>query len=119
MSRRADEHGSATLLVVACAGVLLFVGCALAVVSAVFVAHRTAQAAADLAALAAAETLRTGGDACQVAEEVAVANGAVVASCVTEGLVAAVVTTVTGPHWLGWHGDPRGRARAGPASAAE
>ena len=45
---------------------------ALAVVSAVFVAHRTAQAAADLAALAAAETLRTGGDACQVAEEVAV-----------------------------------------------
>ncbi len=49
-----DEAGAATLMVVACAAVLLLLGCALGVVAAMVRAHRVAQSAADLAALAAA-----------------------------------------------------------------
>ena len=55
MSRRADQRGSATLLVLAMAGVLLLVGSALGVVAAMVRAHRVAQSAADLAALAGAQ----------------------------------------------------------------
>ena len=43
-----DESGSAAPFAVGAIGLLLFVGAALSVVGAVFVAHRTAQSAADL-----------------------------------------------------------------------
>ena len=54
MRPRGDQSGAATLLVMAMAGVLLLLGAALAVVTALVAAHRVAQAAADLAALAGA-----------------------------------------------------------------
>jgi uncharacterized membrane protein len=58
------ERGAATILVIAMAGVLLLVGSALGVVQAMVVAHRRAQAAADLAALAGASASMRGEDPC-------------------------------------------------------
>ena len=52
---RPAERGAATVLTIAFAGLLLLLGAALGVVQAMVVAHRTAQSAADLAALAGAE----------------------------------------------------------------
>ncbi len=76
MTRRRTQEGSATLLVVAMAAVLLLLGSALGVVTAMVAAHRVAQSAADLAALAGARGLATGREGCAAATQVAVANGA-------------------------------------------
>lgn len=113
MSRR-DEHGSVTLVVVACAGVLLVLGAALGVVSALVKAHRDAQSAADLAALAAAQAAARGGDPCGVGSGLASANGAVLVGCSVTGREVLVRVRVAGPHWLGQLDDLEAEARAGP-----
>lgn len=116
-----DQRGAATVLVVAMAGVLLLVGAASGVVAAIVVAHRKAQAAADLAALAGASTLadpvRSARDPCAIAGEVAAANDADLTSCSVEGQDLVVEVTVAGPHWLGQDDDLTARARAGRAAA--
>ena len=116
MSPARDDRGAATLLVLAMAGVLLLVGAALGVVKAMVVDHRRAQAAADLAALAGAEALARGADACDSATVVAAANGADLASCLPSGSEVRVVVTVDGPRWLGQSADLSATARAGPKS---
>ena len=65
------ERGAATILVVAMAGVLMFVMTGLAAAGGLVTAQRRAQAAADLAALAGASHLD---EACAEAGEVAAAN---------------------------------------------
>jgi secretion/DNA translocation related TadE-like protein len=115
--RRRDDRGAATLLVLAMAGVLLLVGAALGVVVAMVRAHRTAQSAADLAALAGAQAVQRGGDACVRAAEIARANGAHLSACSPRGSVVTVQVTVAGPHWLGQRADLSAQARAGPAVA--
>jgi secretion/DNA translocation related TadE-like protein len=112
-----DQRGAATVLAVAMTGVLLLVGAATGVVAAIFVAHRKAQAAADLAALAGATALadRSGEDPCGLAADVAAANHATLTSCAVEGEDVVVEVGVTGPRWLGQDDDLTGRARAGPA----
>jgi secretion/DNA translocation related TadE-like protein len=112
--RRRREQGSATLFAVAVIGVLVLVGAALGVVAAMVHAHRVAQSAADLAALAGAEAQARGRDPCASAAVVARANGARFDSCTVEGLDVRVQVTVTGPHWLGQHHDLSALARAGP-----
>lgn len=112
---RPTERGAATVLVVACLGVLLLVGSALAVVAAMVTAHRAAQAAADLAALAGATAARDGGDACAAAGSVAAANGARLTRCAPAGAEVAVEVEVPGPRWLGQVHDLSAAARAGPA----
>lgn len=114
MSRARDDRGGATLFTISCLGLLLLVGAALSVVAAMVGAHRQAQAAADLAALAAASAVAAGGDPCGDAASVADANGATVTSCAIEGYDAQVEVVVTGPRWLGQTGDFSARARAGP-----
>ena len=111
------SRGAATVLVVALAGMLLLVGAAAAVVGAIVVAHRTAQAAADLSALAGAATLaeHSGRDPCATAAEVAAANGGAVTSCRVEGQDVLVEVTVPGPRWLGQDHDLHAAARAGQA----
>jgi secretion/DNA translocation related TadE-like protein len=80
--------------------------------SAVIARHR-AQAAADLASLAAAARLAAGGDAaCAQASVVAQAMHTVVAQCVVEEL--DVVVTVEAPVALGVWGPAQAAARAGP-----
>lgn len=109
------DRGAATVLVLALTGLLLLVGAALAVVAAVFVAHREAQAAADLAALAGAQSVATGADPCGAADAVATANRAALTACVVDAREVRVRVVVDGPRWLGQHGDLAAEARAGPA----
>jgi secretion/DNA translocation related TadE-like protein len=99
---------------VACIGVLLLLGAALGVVSAMVRAHRDAQAAADLAALAAAQALGRGQDPCTAGEVIAAANRARLAACVVEGRDARVRVEVDGPRWLGQRAHLGAEARAGP-----
>jgi secretion/DNA translocation related TadE-like protein len=114
--RRADpERGAATVLVLALTGVLLLVGSALAVVAALLVDHRAAQAAADLGALAGARSLADGGDGCGVASSVVTANGAAVTSCLVSGREVRLRVVVEGPRWPGQDGDLEAEARAGPS----
>lgn len=113
--RAREERGAATLLVVSVAGLLLWLGAALGVVAAMVAAHRTAQAAADLAAVSGATRLADGGDACGEAAAVATANGARLTSCAVDDRDVRVAVEVTGPRWLGQTGDLTAEARAGPA----
>jgi secretion/DNA translocation related TadE-like protein len=115
MRRRRSERGASTLLVVSVAGLLLWLGAALGVVAAMVADHRTAQAAADLAALSAATRLAGGGDGCAEAAAVATANGASLTACSVDGREVRVAVEVAGPRWLGQTGDLTAEARAGPA----
>lgn len=109
-----DQRGAASVLVVALLSVLLLVGAALGVVAAIVWAHRTAQSAADLSALAGASELQDGDDACGAAARIAGANQASLTSCRVEGEEVEVEVMVTGPRWLGQDADLSARARAGP-----
>jgi secretion/DNA translocation related TadE-like protein len=109
------QTGAATLLAVAMAGVLMMVGAALAVVGAMVVAHRQAQASADLAALAGATAAAQGEDACQAARDVALLNAGTVVACAVDAGTVTVEVRVPGPRWLGQQADLDARARAGPA----
>lgn len=112
---RVGQTGSATLLVLTMAGVLVTLGAALAVVVAMVAAHRGAQSAADLTALAGARAVAEGRDGCARAAEVAAANHARLAACTVSGRVVDVLVRVSGPHWLGQTADLTARSRAGPA----
>ena len=109
------SRGAATVLGVAMAGLLLLLGVALVELGAVVVAHRRAQAAADLAALAGASTRS---DPCAAAQRVARGNGAQLVSCTPEAAVAqpAVLVTVRvdAPPGLDRGQLIEGHARAGP-----
>lgn len=111
---RSDERGSATLFAVACLSLLMVLGAALGVVAAMVHAHRQAQAAADLAALAGAQAAVRGRDPCAAAGSVATANGARLGSCRVAGRDVLVEVEVAGPRWLGQESDLSGQARAGP-----
>lgn len=115
---RRDERGAVTLFAVSCLAVLLLVGAALGVVVAMVHAHRTAQSAADLAALAVAGAVGEGGDPCGRGAEVATANGGRLDACTVRGREAVVQVTVTGPRWLGQAADLTAEARAGPQPGA-
>lgn len=110
-----SERGSVSLVVVACLGLLLLLGAALGVVGAMVRAHRAAQAAADLAALAVASAVDRGGDPCAAGAGVAAANGARLLACDLDGRTARVRVEVAGPRWLGQDADLAAEARAGPA----
>jgi secretion/DNA translocation related TadE-like protein len=114
-ARRRGDAGAATLLVLAMAGVLLLVGAALGVVQAMVVAHRRAQAAADLAALAGASAVAHGRDPCGAADTVALLNGGRLVGCEELAGDVHVEVVVVGPRWLGQQGDLTAEARAGPS----
>lgn len=114
MTRLHCQRGSATVLVVAFAGVLMLLGAALGVVAAMVQAHRVAQSAADLAALAGAQGLALGRDGCTEAAEIARANGVRLTACRATGRVLTVAVEAPGPHWLGQASDLSAEARAGP-----
>jgi secretion/DNA translocation related TadE-like protein len=80
--------------------------------------HRTAQVAADLAALAGAAALQDGGDACGQAAVVASRNQARLDSCAVEGWNVTVAVTANTAHLPGGVLDLRARGRAGPAVSA-
>ena len=113
--RPRTQHGSATLFAVAVIGLLALVGAALGVVGAMVHAHRVAQSAADLAALAGARSVARGEDGCAAAAAIAEANGATIDQCAVDGFDVRLRVTAAGPHWLAQHHDLSAEARAGPA----
>lgn len=109
-----SERGTASLFVVGLTGVLLLIGMAAAFVVATAAAHRRAQGAADLAALAAATALQEGADPCGTAGRFAGTNGARLTGCRVLGEDVTVQVAVAGPRFLDHGWEPVGRARAGP-----
>jgi secretion/DNA translocation related TadE-like protein len=80
--RHHTDRGSASLWVLACCALVLAVTYAVTVRGSAVLARHRAEAAADLAALAAAGQIGVSVDICRDAARVALANGATVQSCV-------------------------------------
>lgn len=114
MKQRREEAGSATVLVLAMAGVLVLIGAALGTVAAMVQAHRLAQSGADLAALAGAQSLAARRDACDEARRIAEANDVHLDACRVVGREVLVTVRADGPRWLGQRSDLSAQARAGP-----
>lgn len=110
-----DERGAGTVLGIAMMGLLvsvtLAVGCGVAVVA----THRAAQAAADLAALAAAGALQEGGDPCASAADIATDNRSTLRGCRIDGWSVSVVVVSEVRLPVGRVELPA-RARAGPVT---
>jgi len=83
---------------------------------ALFAAHRQVQTAADLAALAGANALQSGGAPCEVAHQVAVRNGGELLHCVVQDSTILLVVERPVPALLGGR-KVHARARAGPVEA--
>jgi secretion/DNA translocation related TadE-like protein len=107
-----EERGSASVWVLAIGLVAIMVAQALAVIGSATVARHRAQAAADLAALAAALRVLEGESvACARAAEVSARNGASLVACRLDGFDVVVTVEVAGP--AVW-GAAQRSARAGP-----
>jgi secretion/DNA translocation related TadE-like protein len=113
---RRDEGGAAVVLVLGMAGALAFVAAVSVGTVAIVLAHRRAQVAADLGALAAAAAAQGGDDACAAATRIVARHDAVLARCDVEGASVVVTTTVRLATALGGVA-LRGRARAGPSGS--
>lgn len=109
------EHGAATVLGMAMTFLLVVVTIGVACGVSVVRAHRTAQAAADLAALAGARALQDGSDACARASAIARRNQARLRSCDLDGWTVLVVVDATSRLPVGSVSLPA-RAKAGPVS---
>lgn len=114
--RRRDERGASSLLVLAMCGVVVFLGFGLVAATAIVRTHRSAQAAADLAALAGAEAAVHGRAACPTASDLAGRNGSRLVDCTVAGTVVTVEVEVVGPRIVGRRFDVSAQARAGPGA---
>jgi len=109
--------------VLAAAAVVVLLALAVGTLGAAQRARGSAQAAADLGALAAATAWRQGADPCATAAEAVRRNGASVETCVPEGggvVTVRVSREVQGPAvgpWAAGLGDAAAHARAGPRPA--
>jgi secretion/DNA translocation related TadE-like protein len=114
------ERGSATLLSLGIAAVLLG-ACGTGVLwAAISVGHHRVDAAADLAALSAAQAQQSNpGNACTTAGRIVDAQGVSLTYCHADGDTVAVVVTVR--LHLGVFGTPTvtGEARAGPIGGGD
>lgn len=108
-----SERGSATVFVVIALALMLFAGSTVGAVGGIVVAHRRAQSAADLAALAGAAALGTAADPCAQARVVAEANAASLDACERSGADLTVVISVDCPRLIRWIGRSAAKARAG------
>lgn len=88
------DRGAAAVWMLACGALVMAVAAAVLVRSLAVLARHRAEAAADLAALAGAGRIGTGGDPCVAAREIAAGNGAAVRSCVVNLDAAARTGTV-------------------------
>lgn len=117
---RRDE-GAGSVLVLAAVGVVLVAAAVAGVLAQGVAARHRAATAADLSALAAADRLSSGhgpGEACTAAQEVAAANGGMLARCTVSGReVVVAVRVASGPaNRLLRLPDPVRLARAGPSA---
>ena len=113
------DRGSATVLVLAVAGLLVLVAVLLAGLGGVAVTRHRAAAAADLAALAGADAALQGPDAaCAAAGRAARRGDAELAACQLDGDVVEVAVLLRPGGVLGRLGQARAVARAGPGAPA-
>jgi secretion/DNA translocation related TadE-like protein len=116
MTRRCrDQRGVATVAAQALTSLLLLVALGSVVAVGLVSAHRRAQSAADLAALAAAHALQHARDPCAAGRQIAAAQDAQLIGCAVHGEEVTVIVTVAGPRLPGGAPPLRARARAGPA----
>lgn len=113
MSNR-DERGVGTVLGLTMIALLTMFALVVAGVTTLVDAHRRAQAAADLAALAGAQGRAAGRDPCAAAAQVAGRNDARLTSCRLDGTDVLVEVAVSAPRSLGLRDPLPARARAGP-----
>ncbi|MDP5227571.1 MULTISPECIES: Rv3654c family TadE-like protein [Arthrobacter] len=117
-NRRWDrtEHGAGTVLALGLGMVLLLGFLVIALLAQAGTLASRAAAAADLAALAAADAARglRDGEPCALASEIAGRNGARVDSCTVTGPEADIVEVHTGIDGVLGLAHATGRARAGP-----
>lgn len=112
MSSARDQSGAGTVFGLGLMGVLVCLAAAFALAVGVVGAHRKAEAAADLAAIAGAQAVQDGRDGCAQAARVASLNGGVLQRCRRQG--DNVLVTVSVP-FKGVPGHREAaRARAGP-----
>jgi len=98
VNRSSPDRGSASIWVLACCALLLTVAFASTLRASAVVARHRAEAAADLAALAAAGQIGVSNGICAAAERIAAANGATVRHCVP--VLAASGRSGTVTVWL-------------------
>jgi len=111
--RSRDEGGVAVVVALGLLAVLALVAAVSVGTVAIVLAHRRAQTAADLAALAGASALQRGDDPCLAAARIARRHDAALGQCLVDGQTLGVTTTVALPSVLGGRLVPA-RARAGP-----
>lgn len=110
------ERGAGSILVLSAAMVTIAALLAATVLASGHQARRQAAAAADLAALAAAESIRAGESSpCRAAERVAAANDATMHECVITATEAHVQVGVHVAALRDWLPEQVRWARAGPA----
>jgi secretion/DNA translocation related TadE-like protein len=110
-----DDRGSASVLAAAMTAVLVMITVAGIYVGAAVIARHRAQAAADLAALAAAGRLAAGGEAaCTQAVSIATAMRTAIADCTVDELDVTVTAEVSVELGRFGVGTARAAARAGP-----
>ncbi len=113
-SRRSPEGGFSTVATLGLVSALIGFTALVLAVGVLRVARHRAEAAADLAALAAAHHALEGEvRACAAAARTAGAQHAAVDRCILDGLDAVVVVSLPLPGRLEPFGPVRGRARAG------
>jgi secretion/DNA translocation related TadE-like protein len=114
-SRRRGAQGATTVVALGLVGLLLVVAAVATGTTAIVLAHRRAQVAADLASLAAAGALQAGTDPCGSAAAIAARHDADLTGCRVDGFDVVVTTGVTLPPALGGRAVVA-RARAGPVT---
>lgn len=112
-----NEQGSGTVLAAGVAMAMLLLTVMVLGLGKATTAAARAATAADLSALAAADVHRglAGGEACQVAAEVAAIHGALLVECIASGDLSVQVT-VTVETALPWPAEGRSRAGRPPDS---
>lgn len=114
MRRTRSERGVAVVWGIASLGLLTFFAVVCVHVAALVVAHRQAQGAADLAALAGAGALLRGEDACVAAHHVARRNRASLSVCRVSGPEVVIDVRVRTDGLAGRVHVLEARSRAGP-----
>lgn len=107
-----NQRGSVTLLAVGLMSTLLVFSLVAAGFAGLVAMQHRAAAAADLAALAAAESP---GRACDIASDVAADNHAQLSECEVAGVVVTLEVRIRAEAPFGFRPTIRSRARAGPA----
>jgi len=96
-------------------GLLTALGLVASTIAGLFVGHRKAAAAADVAALAGAAALQHGGVGCDAVARISAANQVELVNCETNGAVVDVEVTLDLQSVFGASFVATGKARAGPA----